>query len=146
MRISSKGLYAMEAMINLARHYEERPTKIHEIAEAEQIPEKFLELILLDLKNARLVESRRGVHGGYRLRHAPGKIFLGEIIRSIDGPLAPMGDAESLRLLVKRDKKHSALYQVLLDVRNAAAGILDHTSLADLCRLPGRSGRTGSAG
>lgn len=133
MRISKKGLYALEAVIMLARTYSDRPTKIHEIAASEGIPEKFLELILLALKNARLVESVRGVNGGYRLRRTPSKIFLGEIIRTIDGPLAPLGDAETLQTLVRRDKKHSALYQVLLDVRNAAAGILDHTSLADLC-------------
>ena len=114
------------------------PTKIHDIAGAEGIPQKFLELILLNLKNARLVESVRGVNGGYRLKRPPSRIFLGEIIRIIDGPLAPLGDAETLRLLVKRDKHHSALYQVLLDVRNAAAGILDHTSLADLCAAPAR--------
>jgi Rrf2 family protein len=138
MRISNKGLYALEAMVRLARNYPERPTKIHEIAVQEEIPEKFLELILLDLKTARLVESLRGANGGYRLRRAPEKIFLGEIIRTIDGPLAPLGDAESLRRLVKKDRKHSSLYQVMLDVRNAAAGILDHTSLADLCRVPAR--------
>src|SRR5215472_10381 len=111
MRISSKGLYALEAMINLAENYLERPTKIHEIAVQEGIPEKFLELILLDLKAARLVESLRGANGGYRLRRPPSKIFLGEIIRTIDGPLAPLGDAESLRMLVKKDRKHSSLYQ-----------------------------------
>jgi len=121
-------------MINLARNYLQRPTKIHEIAVEEGIPEKFLELILLHLKAARLVESLRGANGGYRLRRPPSRVFLGEIIRTIDGPLAPLGDAQSLRMLVRRDKKHSALYQVLLDVRNSAAGILDHTSLADLCR------------
>jgi Rrf2 family protein len=137
MRISSKGLYALEAMIRLARNYPERPTKIHEIAVQEGIPEKFLELILLDLKAARLVESLRGANGGYRLRRAPSKIFLGEIIRTVDGPRAPLGDAETLRRLVKNDRKHSALDQVMLDVRNAAAGILDHTSLSDLCRAPG---------
>src|SRR5580700_8022078 len=136
MRISSKGLYALEAMVRLARNYPEGTTKIHEIATQEDIPEKFLELILLNLKAARFVESVRGANGGYRLRRPPNKIFLGEIIRTIDGPLAPMGDAESLRRLVKMDRKHSSLYQVMLDVRNAAAGILDHTSLSDLCRTP----------
>ena len=139
MKISNKGLYALEAMINLAEKYSEQPVKIHEIATSERIPEKFLELILLDLKAARLVESLRGANGGYRLRRSPAKIFLGEIIRTIDGPLAPLGDAQSLRQLVKRDKKHSALYQIFLNVRNAAAGILDHTSLADLCRTPRRA-------
>jgi len=139
MRISKKGLYALEAITRLAANYPDRPTKIHDIAASERIPEKFLELILLDLKNARLVESVRGARGGYRLKRAPSRIFVGEIIRTIDGPLAPMGDAESLRRLVKRDKKHSAIYQVLLDVRNAAAGILDHTSVADLCRSSQRA-------
>lgn len=138
MRISRKGLYALEAMVALARNYPGRPTRIHEIAVSDRIPEKFLEAILLDLKTARMVDSVRGAHGGYLLKRAPSKIFLGEIIRTIDGPVAPMGDAETLRNLVKRDKRHSALYQVLLDVRNAAAGILDHTSLADLACDPGK--------
>ena len=140
MRISKKGLYALEAMIRLARNYPE-PTKIHNIAAAEDVPQKFLELILLDLKTARFVDSLRGAQGGYLLRRPPQNIFLGEIIRAIDGPLAPIADNESLKQLVKDDKKHSALYQVFLDVRNAAAGILDHTSLAQLAGRSGGSSR-----
>ena len=132
MRISKKGLYALEALTALTRQYPQRPIRIHEIAEAEGIPEKFLEAILHDLKIVRIVDSLRGTHGGYMLRRDPSKIFLGEIIRAIDGPLAPMGDADTLRQLAKTDRKHSALYKVMLDVRNSAAGILDHTSLADL--------------
>lgn len=133
MRISKKGLYALKAMLVLRKNYPQRVTKIHEIASGERIPEKFLELILLELKRARLVDSERGAKGGYRLRRSPKQIFLGEIVRTIDGPLAPLGDAESLRRLVARDKKHRAIYRVFLDVRNAAARIMDHTSLADLC-------------
>lgn len=134
MRISKQGLYGLEAMLALGKNYPERLMKIHEIAASEGIPEKFLELILLELKRARLVESERGAKGGYRLRRSPRQIFLGEIVRTIDGPLAPFGDAESLRRLVARDRKHRAIFRVFLDVRNAAARILDHTSLADLCR------------
>jgi len=133
VKISQKGLYALQALMLLARKYAEGAIKIREIAAAENLPEKFLELILLQLKTARLVESVRGAKGGYRLRRPPSRIFLGEIIRTIDGPLAPFGDAESLRRLVERDKKHSSLYRVFLDVRNAAARIMDHTSLADIC-------------
>jgi len=140
MRISKKGLYALEAMIRLARNYP-KPTKISDIAAAEDIPQKFLELILLDLKTARFVESLRGAQGGYLLRRPPPDISLGEIIRAIDGPLAPIADNESLKRLVKADKKHSALYQVFLDVRNATAGILDHTSLSQLAGRPGNSSR-----
>lgn len=134
MKISQKGLYALEALIFLARRHDRDAVKIREIAAAENLPEKFLELILLELKHARIVESVRGAKGGYRLKREPGKIFLGEIIRTIDGPLAPFEDAEALRRLVEQDKKHSALFRVLLSVRNAAAGILDHTSLADICQ------------
>jgi len=134
MKISQKGLYALEALIFLARRHDRDAVKIREIAAAEDLPEKFLELILLELKHARIVESVRGAKGGYRLKRDPAKIFLGEIIRTIDGPLAPFEDAEALRRLVEQDKKHSALFRVLLSVRNAAAGILDHTSLADICQ------------
>jgi Rrf2 family protein len=133
MRVSQKGLYALEAVILLARRYEQGTVKIHDIASDEKLPEKFLELILLELNHARIVESVRGAKGGYRLKRSPSKIFLGEIIRTIDGPLAPFEDAESLRRLVENDKKHSALFRVFLAVRNAASDILDHTSLADIC-------------
>jgi Rrf2 family protein len=133
MRISKKGLYALKAMLVLAKNSPTRMTKIHEIAARENIPEKFLELILLDLKRARLVDSQRGARGGYRLRRPARRIFLGEIVRTIDGPLAPFGDAELLRRLVARDKKDRAIYRLFLEVRNAAARIMDHTSLADLC-------------
>ncbi len=79
-----------------------------------------------------MVESVRGAKGGYQLRRAPSEIRLSEIIRLIDGPLAPFGDAEQLRSLIDRDAEHRALYQVFLDVRDAAAKILEHTTLADI--------------
>lgn len=132
MRISQKGLYALQAMMMLARKQNQGAIKIREIAYEEDLPEKFLELILLELKNARIVESARGAKGGYQLRRDPGAIALSEIIRLIDGPLAPFGDAEQLRTLIDRDLPHRALYQVFLDVRDAAAKILDNTTLADL--------------
>src|SRR5437868_10548868 len=94
------------------------------------------------MKNARIVESVRGAKGGYQLRRPPGEIRLSEIIRLIDGPLAPFGDAEQLRGLITRDADHRALYQVFLDVRDAAAKILENTTLADLMTKPGAgSGR-----
>jgi Rrf2 family protein len=132
MKISQKGLYALQAMMMLARHYNQGAIRIRDIAYEEELPEKFLELILLELKNARMVESVRGAKGGYRLRRAPSDIRLSEIIRLIDGPLAPLGDAEQLRSLIDRDAAHRALYQIFLDVRDAAAKILESTSLADI--------------
>ena len=132
MKISQKGLYALQAMMMLARHHHQGAIKIREIAYEEDLPEKFLELILLELKNARMVESVRGAKGGYQLRREPADIPLSEIMRLIDGPLAPFADAEQLRVLIDRDLPHRALYQVFLDVRDAAAKILENTTLADL--------------
>jgi Rrf2 family protein len=132
MRISQRGLYALQALTVLAEH-PKGVVKIKDIASVEDLPEKFLEAILLDLKRARIVDSVRGAHGGYQLKRPPKKIFLGEVLRRIDGPLAPFEDAESLRHRIDTDPKHRPLFRVLLDVRNATAGILDHTSLSDLC-------------
>ena len=85
MKISQKGLYALQAMMMLARHHHQGAIKIREIAYEEDLPEKFLELILLELKNARMVESVRGAKGGYQLRREPADIPLSEIMRLIDG-------------------------------------------------------------
>jgi Rrf2 family protein len=142
MKISQKGLYALQAMMMLARRHTQGAIRIRDIAYEEALPEKFLELILLELKNARMVESVRGAKGGYQLRRSPAEIRLSEIIRLIDGPLAPFGDAEQLRNLIDRDNEHRQLYQVFLDVRDAAAKILENTSLADIVR----SSRTAKLG
>jgi len=120
----------------LARHYQQGAIKIRDIAYEEDLPEKFLELILLELKNARIVESARGAKGGYQLRRPPSEIHLSEIVRLIDGPLAPFGDAGQLRSLIDRDAEHRALYQVFLEVRDAAASILENTSIADIIESP----------
>jgi len=141
MKISQKGLYALKAMTLLTRRYEQGAIRIRDIAYEEELPEKFLELILLELKNARMVESVRGAKGGYRLRRPPDQISLAEIVRLIDGALAPFGDAEQLRSLIDADDNHRALYQVFLDVRDAAARILEHTTLADLVTSTGPARR-----
>jgi Rrf2 family protein len=137
LKISQKGLYALQAIMTLARRYGTETVKIRDIAIDSDLPEKFLELILLELKNARIVESVRGAKGGYRLRRAPEEIQLSEIIRLVDGPLAPFGDADQLRSLIVTDPDHRALYGVFLEVRDAAAKILESTSVADI--VGGRS-------
>ncbi len=132
MKISQKGLYALQAITTLGRRYGTETVKIRDIAIDSDLPEKFLELILLELKNARIVESVRGAKGGYRLRRAPAEIKLSEIIRLVDGPLAPFGDADQLRSLIVADPDHRALYGVFLEVRDAAAKILESTTVADI--------------
>ena len=143
MKISQKGLYALQAMMTLARRHEQGAIKIRDIAAESDLPEKFLELILLELKNARIVDSVRGARGGYQLRRDPAQIPLSDIIRLVDGPLAPMGDAEQLRSMIAQDADHRALYEVLLEVRDAAAKILEHTTIADL--IADGKNRKGSA-
>jgi Rrf2 family protein len=132
MKISKRGLYALKALIHLAEAYDRGLVRIHEIAEEEQIPEKFLEGILVTLKNARLVASERGRQGGYRLRRPPAEIVVGEVVRVVDGPLAPLGDVVELQQRVRTEARHPGLFDLLLEVRNAAAEILDHATLADL--------------
>jgi Rrf2 family transcriptional regulator, cysteine metabolism repressor len=134
MKVSHRGLYALKALIHLAASYESGLVTVRSIAEQESIPEKFLEGILLTLKNARIVSSERGREGGYRLRRPPNEIRIGDVVRLIDGPLAPLGDAVELQRLVKTEPRHPGLFDFFLEVRNAASMIVDWTSLADLVR------------
>ena len=134
LKISQKCLYALQATMALARRYQQGAIGVREIALEGDLPKKFLALILLELKHARIVESTRGSKGGYRLRRAPSDIHLSEIIRFVDGTLAPFGDSDQLRSLVASDVTHRTLYQVFLDVRDAAATILENTTVADLVR------------
>ena len=132
MKVSQRGLYALKALVHLAGAYGRGVVKIREVAEAEDIPEKFLEGILLSLRNARVVSSRRGRDGGYRLRRPPEEILIGDVVRLVDGPLAPFGDVVELQHLVKTEARNPGLYDLFLEVRNAASAIVDRTSLADL--------------
>ena|SRR6266496_4792889 len=132
MKVSHRGLYALKALLHLAEAHDRGLVKIREIADEEAIPEKFLEGILVTLKNARIVTSERGREGGYRLRRPAGEILVGEVVRIMDGPLAPFGDAVELAHRVRTEPRHAGLFDLFLDVRNAAAAILDHTSLADV--------------
>ena len=145
LKISQKGLYALQAIMTLGRRYGTETIKIRDIAMESDLPEKFLELILLELKNARIVESVRGAKGGYRLRRAPEEVKLSEIIRLMDGPLAPFGDADQLRSLIVTDPDHRALYSVFLEVRDAAAKILESTTVADIAGDAKKSGKKSSA-
>lgn len=132
MKVSQRGLYALKALLHLAQRWDEGTVATREIAEREGIPEKFLESILVVLKNSRVVASRRGREGGYRLRRSPAEVVVGDVVRLLDGPLAPFGDAAELARLVASEPRHAGLFDLFLDVRNAAAAILDHTTLADL--------------
>ena len=108
--------------------------QIKEISQQEQIPGKFLEQILLSLKNVGLLHSKMGVGGGYRLAKPPAEISLGQIVRILDGPLAPVKCVSQMAYepCGCPDEETCGLRLVMGDVRNAIASLLDGTSLADV--------------
>jgi Rrf2 family protein len=132
MKVSKRGQYGMRALCHLSETHGGGVVQIREIARKEAIPAKFLEGILLELKHAGIVRSRRGIDGGYELARVPEEIMLGQVMRVLDGPLAPLGSAAELKELMKSDPRQAGFYSVLIDVRDAAAAILDRTSLADV--------------
>ncbi len=135
MRLSKRGEYGLRAMIDLAT-WEQKThvVQIKDIAEREQIPAKVLEQILLTLKNAGLLHSRMGVGGGYYLARPAGEITLGHIFRILDGPLAPIRCVSQMAYepCGCPDELNCGLRLVMLDVRAAISGVLDHTTLADV--------------
>jgi len=137
MRLSKRGEYGLRAMIDLAVLAPESGNgiiQIKDIAEREKIPAKFLEQILLTLKNAGLLHSKMGIGGGYYLARPANEITLGQIIRILDGPLAPIRCVSQMAYepCGCPDERTCGLRLVMLDVRNAIADILDNTSLADV--------------
>lgn len=139
MRLSKRGEYGLRAMIALAKPGPDgKPAvvQIHEIAEREQMPAKFLEQILLALKNAGLLHSKMGVGGGYHLARPPAEISLGQIVRVLDGPLAPVKCVSQMAYepCGCPDEATCGLRLAMGDVRNAISELLDGTSLADVTK------------
>jgi Rrf2 family protein len=137
MRLSKRGEYGLRAMMVLATPGPDGTNpavQIREIADREQMPAKFLEQILLALKNAGLLHSKMGVGGGYHLAKAPSEISLGQIVRVLDGPLAPVKCVSQMAYepCGCPDEETCGLRLVMADVRNAIADVLDGTSLADV--------------
>jgi Rrf2 family protein len=137
MRLSKRGEYGIRALLYLAsRHEDSGVVQIKEIAAQEQIPIKFLEQILLALKNAGLVNSRMGSGGGYYLTRSPNQITLGQLVRVLDGTLAPIRCVSQMAYepCPCPNEETCGLHMVMYDVRNAIAHILDNTTLADVLR------------
>lgn len=132
--LSMKAKYAIRALIVLARN-PNKTMQTKTIASDADAPQKFLETILLDLKNHGIVASKRGVFGGYYLSHEPKDILVGNIVRILDGPLAPIRCA-SVTAYQKCDdcvdEKTCEIRKVMLEVRNAISGVLDNRSLAEM--------------
>ena len=135
--LSKRSKYAIKALLALADHERGEPVRIVDLANQEQIPPKFLELILLGLKNQGVLQSRKGKGGGYLLARDPADIYLGQIVRMFDGPLAPVPCASQTAYVACADCPDEAVCGVHLAmkaVRDATAKVLDGTSIASLRR------------
>jgi len=133
MKLTSRSEYALLALVHLARSTSDAYISVETIAQAQQIPPKFLEQILLALKRAKYLKSVKGQHGGYRLAKPADKISLAEIIRLFDGALAPT-ESVSLNFYESTPiEREQSLVQVFKDIRDYVSNKLETTTLQDVC-------------
>src|SRR5438034_2819553 len=135
MKLSLRGEYALRALLVLGLQYEQPVVLIQTISEKQNIPKRFLEQILNDLKSAGMVQSRRGVAGGYRLAKRPEQISLASVVRHVEGALAPVS-CVSERFYEKcscPDESRCAIRSVMKEVRDAVVNIVENLTVADLC-------------
>jgi len=133
--LTKKGKYGLKAMAHLAQFPPGRPVPVLDIALAEQIPKKFLDAILCELRNSGFVNSRMGKGGGYTLAREAHEISVGDIIRAIDGPLAPIACASRTRYRPCEDcvdEQSCAVRRLMQDAQNALSCVLDNCSLAQM--------------
>lgn len=137
MKLSKKGEYALKAVLYLSCRYlhgQREIVQIHEISKHEQIPEKFLQSILLSLKKVGVLESHRGVNGGYTLNRPPANITVGEVIRVIDGPLAPVGCVSKSAHVPCLVQNRCGIQSVMAEVRDAISNVLDKMTFEQMCK------------
>jgi Rrf2 family protein len=139
MRLTKRGEYALRAIIDLGiAHEAGRPViQIAELARHERIPIKFLEAILVELKQAGYLDSKRGQQGGYWLKLPMDQIKIGDMVRRIEGPLAPIACVSQnfYERCSCPDEEHCGLRMLMLDVRNAISDILDRYTLAQVVEV-----------
>jgi Rrf2 family cysteine metabolism transcriptional repressor len=134
VKLSKRGEYGLRALQDLAAHYGEGPVRNRELAERNNIPPRFLEQILLTLRLGRIVRSQKGPQGGYYLARPPDQISLAEVVRLLDGPLAPIScvSETAYEPCGCPDVQVCGLRQVMKEVRDTVTAIMENTSLADL--------------
>jgi Rrf2 family protein len=150
MKLTKRGEYALRALIDLgiAQEAGRSMVQIAELAKHERLPLKFLEAILVELKAAGYLDSKRGKNGGYRLKMPMNRIKIGDLVRRIEGPLAPIPCVSQnfYERCSCPDEEHCGLRILMLDVRNAIADILDTYTLAQVVEVTLRKlKRTGMA-
>ena len=134
MKLSVRGEYALRALLVLSLHYGDQVVRIQTISEEQKIPKKFLEQILNDLKSLGAVESKRGIHGGYRLDRPPEDITLASIVRHVEGAIAPVS-CVSERFYERctcPDEARCPIREVMMEAREAVVKIMERLTLADL--------------
>ena len=134
MKLSKRGEYGLRALQHLAARYGEGPVPNKELAERNNIPSRFLEQILLTLKHGQIVRSQKGPRGGYYLARPPQEITLAAVVRLLDGPLAPIScvSETAYEPCGCPDMEACGLRQVMKEVRDTVAAIMERTTLADL--------------
>jgi Rrf2 family protein len=133
--LSNKSKYGLKALLVLAQEAGRGPVLVADLAAREALPKKFLETILLELKHQRIVESRKGKGGGYFLRRKPSEITFGEVIRTLDGPLAAVPCVSQTAYMPCKeclDEQTCGVRLAMKRVRDATARILDRTTLASV--------------
>jgi len=133
--ISKKTKYALKAAIYLAREYEKGPILIADLARNEKIPKKFLELILLSMKNNGILMSKKGKSGGYYLAKSPRTVSMGQIVRIMEGTVAPVpcvSESSYEKCEECENENTCGIRIVMKDVRDVIANILDNATLADV--------------
>jgi Rrf2 family protein len=135
MKLSLRGEYALRALLVLGLNYGKEVVRIQAISEHQNVPKRFLEQILNDLKSAGVVQSRRGVAGGYRLAKPPEEITLAAVVRHVEGALAPVS-CVSERFYEKcscPDESRCAIRSVMKEIRQAVVKIAERVTVAELC-------------
>ncbi len=132
--LSKKSQYAFKALTYLAAKYSEGPVLISEISKKKKIPLKFLENILLELKKAGILDSKKGKGGGYFLKKDPSKVKVAQVIRLVNGPIAmlPCVSLYFYERCKNCDEKHCGLHEMMIEVRDASLNILENRTLRDL--------------
>ncbi len=133
MKLTFKGDYALKTILELARHHQAGLVTIPDLAKRTDIPRKFLEQIMLDLKKGGFVESKRGKEGGYLLSRPPAQITVGEVVRFIEGPLEPIACVDDCYKGCK-DMTECVFREMWVKVAQETSKIVDHTTFEDLLR------------
>lgn len=146
--LTAKGKYGLKALVHLSNMQPGETTQAVDIADANNIPKKFLDAILGDLRNAGIVQSKKGPGGGYMLARAPSEIKIGYVVRTLDGPLAPLACASRTAYQPCRDcddVKTCVVRLTMTRVRDAMSEILDGLSVADMAATGRRQQRRAHA-